>query len=209
VLGIVPFGLVVGVAMVAGGLSPAAAMSMSLVVYAGASMLAAVQLIAADTPAALILLATFFINLRFMMYSASLRPHLRGLPLRWKALVGYLVADNAYGMSIARFTEHPEMAGKLGYYLGGAAPVWLAWQVAVGLGIVLGAGLPQSWRLEFAAPLALIALTIPFLRDRALVAAAVAAAVTVVATAALPARLGLAAAAVVGVAVGVLARRKR
>jgi predicted branched-subunit amino acid permease len=194
--------------MVAGGLSPMAAMAMSIVVYAGASLLAATQLLAADTPAALIFLTVFFINLRFMMYSASLRAHLRGLPARWKLILGYLLADNAYGVSIARFTEHPEMPGKLGFYLGTALPVWITWQIAVGLGIALGAGLPQSWRLEFAAPLAFIALTIPFLRDRALVAAAIAAGITVVASWALPARLGLAAAALVGIAVGLFVRRK-
>ena len=72
----------------------------------------------------------------------------------------------------------------------------------------LGAGLPSAWRLEFVAPLAFIALTIPFLRDRAAVAAALAAATVVVATWSLPARLGLALAALVGMAVGMLVRRR-
>ena len=194
--------------MVAGGIPPLTAMAMSFVVYAGASMLAATQLLAADTPIVLVILTVFFINLRFMMYSASLRTHLRGLPKRWKALLGYLLADNTYGVCIVRFTEHPDMRGKLGYYLGASLPVWATWQASVGLGIALGAGLPASWRLDFAAPLAFIALTIPFLRDRALVAAAVAAAITVVAASALPARLGLVAAALVGITVGLLVRRK-
>lgn len=203
-----PFGVVVGVAMVAGGIPPFAAMAMSLVAYAGASMLAATQLLASDTPAALVVLTVLFINLRFMMYSASLRPHLRGLPPRWKALTGYLLADNAYGVSLARFTEHPEMHGKLGYYLGAAVPIWATWQLAVGAGILLGAGLPAAWRLDFAAPLAFIALTIPFVRDRATAAAAVAAAATVVAAWTLPARLGLVAAALAGIVVGMLVRRR-
>jgi predicted branched-subunit amino acid permease len=142
------------------------------------------------------------------MYSASLRPHLRGLPTRWKALTGYLLADNAYGVSLARFTEHPEMHGKLGYYLGAAVPIWATWQLAVGAGILLGAGLPAAWRLDFAAPLAFIALTIPFVRDRATAAAAVAAAATVVVAWTLPARLGLVAAALAGIVVGMLARRR-
>ena len=203
-----PFGLVTGVAMVAGGIAPPAAMAMSLVVYAGASMLAATQLLAAGTPLAVLLLTVLFINLRFMMYSAALRPHLPGLPLRWKLATGYLLADNAFGLCIARFTEHPRMAGKLGYFLGAALPIWLIWQLAVGLGILIGAGLPAQWRLEFAAPLAFIALTVPLLRDRAMVAAALAAAVTVVAAWELPMRLGLAAAALAGIAAGMLLRRK-
>jgi predicted branched-subunit amino acid permease len=205
---VAPFGLVAGVAMVAGGIPPLAAMAMSLVVYAGASMLAATQLLAAGTPLAVILLTVLFINLRFMMYSASLRPHLAGLPLRWKLATGYLLADNAFGLCIARFTEHPQMPGKLGYFLGAALPVWLTWQLALGLGILIGAGLPAQWRLEFAAPLAFIALTVPLLRDRAMVAAALAAAVTVVAAWELPMRLGLAAAAAAGIAVGMLGRKR-
>jgi predicted branched-subunit amino acid permease len=198
---------VTGVAMVAGGIEPLAAMAMSVVVYAGASMLAATQLLAAGTPLAVILLTVLFVNLRFMMYSASLRPHLAGLPLRWKLAAGYLLADNTFGLSIARFTEHPQMAGKLGYFMGAALPVWITWQLAVGLGILVGAGLPSHWRLEFAAPLAFIALTVPLLRDRAMVAAALAAAVTVVAAWPLPMRLGLAAAALAGIAAGLLARK--
>lgn len=194
--------------MVAGGIPPLAAMAMSVMVYAGASMLAATQLLAADTPLAVILLTVLFINLRFMMYSASLRPHFAGLPLRWKLATGYLLADNAYGLAISRFTEHPEMPGKLGYFLGAAAPIWLTWQLAVGMGIAIGAGLPPQWRLEFAAPLAFIALTVPLLRDRAMVAAALAAAATVVVAWGLPMRLSLAAAALAGIAVGLLARGK-
>jgi predicted branched-subunit amino acid permease len=181
---------------------------MSVAVFAGASMIASAQLLAQDTPALLVIVATLFINLRFMMYSASLRPHLAGLPLRWKLAAGYLLADNAYGLSIARFTEQPQLSGKLGYFLGAALPVWLVWQLAVGLGILIGAGLPAQWRLDFAAPLAFIALTVPLLRDRAMVAAALAAAATVVAAWALPMRLGLAAAALAGIAVGLLVRRR-
>jgi predicted branched-subunit amino acid permease len=204
---VAPFGLVTGVAMVAGGIPPTAAMALSVVVYAGASMLAATQLLAGDAPLAVILLTALFINLRFMMYSASLRQHLAGLPLRWKLAAGYLLADNAFGLSIARFTEHPGMAGKLGYFLGAALPVWLVWQLAVGLGVLLGAGLPAHWRLEFAAPLAFIALTLPLLRDRAAMAAAVAAAAIGVAAWDLPMRLGLLAAAAAGIAAGMLARK--
>jgi len=203
-----PFGMVVGVAMVAAGIPPLPAMAMSIIVYAGASMLAAAQMLAADAPLAVIVATAFFINLRFMMYSASMRPHLRGLPRGQKLVAGYLLADNVYGVSIARFTEHPDMDGKLAYYLGGGLTIWLAWQVAVAAGIAVGASLPAHWRLEFAAPLAFIALTVPFLRDRAMVGAAIAAGVVAVAGAALPARLGLAAAAVVGIAAGMLLGRK-
>ena len=58
---------------------------MSLIVYAGASMLAATQLLAGDAPVAVVLVTAVFINLRFMMYSASMRPHLAALAPRSKS----------------------------------------------------------------------------------------------------------------------------
>ncbi|TMH99128.1 MAG: AzlC family ABC transporter permease [Betaproteobacteria bacterium] len=77
--------------MVASGIPPLAAMLTSLLVFAGASMVASAQLLASGTPALLVILTTLFINLRFMMYSASLRAHFAHAPLRWRLLIAYLV----------------------------------------------------------------------------------------------------------------------
>ena len=209
-LGVAPFGVITGIAMVASGIAPLAAIAMSLFVFAGASMVASAQLLAQGTPVLMVVLATLFINLRFMMYSASLRQHFARLPRRWRLLVAYLQADNVYGLSLGRFSG--ESAGarpeeKLGYFLGAGVPIWLAWQAAVLAGVLIGAGVPASWRLEFAAPLAFIAMTVPFLRDRAMVAAALAAGLTVVAAAALPLHLNLLLAAFAGISVGLAAER--
>ena len=208
-LGIVPFGVITGVAMVASGIAPLAAMAMSVFVFAGASMVASAQLLAQGTPELLVVLAALFINLRFMMYSASLRPHFIGLPLRWRLLVSYLQADNVYGLALMRFSEAKlDLRERLSFFLGAGVPIWIMWQLAVAAGIVIGAGVPASWRLEFAAPLAFIAMTVPFLRSRAMLLAALAAAATVIAANGLPLRLGLALAAVVGIATGLLFERK-
>ena len=102
------------------------------------------------------------------------RQHLGHLPLRWKLPLAYMLADNPYALCIARFTDHPADAHKLEFYLGATFTVWLVWQLAVLAGALVGAGLPASWRLEFAAPLAFIAISVPLLRDRAMVFAALA-----------------------------------
>ena len=99
--------------MVASGIPPLAAMLTSLLVFASASMVASAQLLASGTPALLVILTTLFINLRFMMYSASLRAHFAHAPLRWRLLIAYLVADNAYGLTLARFADHPDDPAKL------------------------------------------------------------------------------------------------
>jgi predicted branched-subunit amino acid permease len=207
--GLVPFGVITGVAMVASGIPPLAAMAMSVFVFAGASMVAMAQLVSQGTPEVMIVLATLIINLRFMMYSASLRLHFVHLPLRWRLLVAYLQADNVYGLALGRFSEKSlPLEEKLGFFLGAAVPIWLAWQAAVLAGILIGAGVPASWRLEFAAPLVFVAMTIPLLRDRAMLAAALAAGITVLAASALPLRLNLILAAFAGIAAGLACERQ-
>jgi predicted branched-subunit amino acid permease len=76
-------------------------------------------------------------------------------------------------------------------------------------GILIGAGVPPAWRLEFAAPLAFIAISIPFLRDRATVAAAVAAGLAVVLLHDVPLRLGIVVAALTGIAAGLFLERRK
>src|SRR5213075_3401778 len=106
--GVAAFGVIAGIAMVASGITPALAMLMSLLVFAGASMVAAAQLLASGSPAALVILTTIFINLRFMMYSASLRLHFGREPLLWRLLMAYLQADNVYGLTVMRYADRSE-----------------------------------------------------------------------------------------------------
>ena len=207
--GIAAFGIITGVAMVASGITPPAAMLMSVIVFAGASMIASAQLLASGTPALMLVIATAFINLRFMMYSASLRLHFAQAPLGRRLAIAYLTADNVYGLMLNRFTEHPGDPGKVEYFLGAGIVVWAAWQLAVLGGILIGAGVPAAWRLEFAAPLAFIAMSVPLLRSRGMIAAALAAGVAVVLAHELPFRLNIVAAAATGIAAGLLFERRR
>ncbi len=207
-LAVAPFALITGVAMVASGIPPWMAVLMSITVFAGASMIASAQLLGSAAPLALVVLATAFINLRFMMYSAMLRPHFAHLRLRWRLLAGYLVADNIVGLSHGRFTDHPQDPAKLEFFLGVGTVIWVVWQLGVAAGCAIGAGLPASWRLEFAAPLAFIAMSVPYIRDRAMLAAALASAVTVVAAHGLPLRLSIPVAALTGIAAGLACERK-
>ena len=208
-LGIIPFGVITGVAMVASGIPPLVAMLMSVIVFAGASMVASAQLLASSAPVAVIILATAIINLRFMMYSASLRLHFADAPLRWRIAIAYLTADNVYGLLLGRYSEHPQDEGKLEYFMGAGVLVWFVWQLAVLGGVLIGAGVPAAWRLEFAAPLAFIAMTIPHLRDRAMIIAALAAGIAVIAAHSLPLRLNILVAAVVGIAAGLVFEKKK
>ena len=205
--GVIPFGMICGVTAIKAGLSPAAAMGMSVFIFAGASQLAAIQLLAQGALPAVIVFTALVINLRFAMYSASLAPHFQHLPKRWRWPLAYLLTDQAYAMSINHYlnTSTVPLAHKHWFYLGIASTMWLVWQPATAAGILLGAAVPSSWSLDFAIPLTFMALLIPGLRDRpTLVAALVGGGVAVFATA-LPFNLGLVLAAVSGIAAGLVA----
>ena len=64
-IGVIPFALIAGVSAVAVGMTEFEGIGMSLIVYAGAAQLVAMQLIGVDTPVFIIWLSTLFINLRF------------------------------------------------------------------------------------------------------------------------------------------------
>jgi branched chain amino acid efflux pump len=205
--GVAAFGAISGVAMVGAGLSPWLAAIMSVVVFAGTAQLAALQLVAAGAPLGVIFLAGLILNLRFMLYSLSISPHLQGLPPRARWLAGYFLSDNGYAHTIARIASQPTAPGHAEYFLGACTAIWVTWELATLAGIVVGAGIPASWSLEFVVVLTFTALAVTSVRDRAAAAAAFAAGVTAIAAVDLPFRLGLIAAAIAGVAAGVIAER--
>ena len=91
--GLAAWGMMTGVAMVKSGMSLAESIAMTLLVYAGSSQLAAIPLIAAGAPVLVIWATGFCVNLRFVVFSAHMRPYLMHLPRRWRLLAGYVTAD--------------------------------------------------------------------------------------------------------------------
>lgn len=203
-IGVLPFALIAGVVAVRLGLSPLAASGLSVLIFAGASQLAAIQLIHDGAPLFIILVTVFFINLRFTMYSASIAPHFRGARARTKAMLGYLLTDQAYVLGLYGFSDRPELIRRIVFYLGVALPLWLCWQTATVVGAIAGSRLPESWGLEFGIPLTFMAMIVPSITDKATVAAALVGGVVAVAGHALPWNLGLILGALAGIATGML-----
>ncbi len=199
--GFVPFSLVAGVAAVNAGLSPTQAVGLSVFVFAGASQLATIDLLGRDAPLSVVVFTAVVINLRMMMYSASIAPYFRTLRTRWKALLAYFLTDHAYALSLSEYV-HDGSTDRRWYYLGTAVSAWVVWQAGTVTGAVLGASVPESWGLSFAVPLVFLALLVPTLTDRAAVAAAATGGAVAVAATGLPFDLGLLTGALVGVLVG-------
>lgn len=225
-LGVAPFGMIYGVLALQAGLSPAAAQGMSSVLFAGSAQFIAVQLFAVGAPLGVIVLTAFVVNLRHALYSASVAPFVQHLPRRWKVLLAYLLTDEAYAVAITHYAsltpspsaiggwesgsprpqgEGQEAKGSHWYFLGGGLALWTTWQISTAVGVFLGAQVPASWSLDFTLALTFIALVVPALKERPSVAAALSAGVMALIAYGLPYKLGLIAAAGVGIFVGMWA----
>lgn len=199
-VGIVPFGLIAGAAAVEADLSLAQALGLSTIVFAGASQLAAIDLLGQDAPLLVVVGTALVINLRMVMYSASLAPSFTGVSRRARAVVAYLLTDQAYALSLA--ADHDDDAARLWYYLGLATPLWTVWVICTAIGAVVGARLPPWLPLSFAVPLTFLAILVPAVVDRPSLVAAVVGGTVAVLGVGLPYNLGLLAGAVAGIAAG-------
>lgn len=202
--GVLPFGMVVGIAAVQAGFTPFQAVAFSLIGYAGSAQLVAAQLYDGGAPLLLILVSSLIINLRFAVYSASLLEVFAGLSLLRRWPLAYLLTDQAYALTALRPASEARPAA---YYAGAASLMWLTWQLATLIGAVVGARLPADWPLDFAVPLSFIALILPALKTRPQVVTALVSGVVAVMLHALPFRLNLMIGAAAGIATGLYLQR--
>jgi predicted branched-subunit amino acid permease len=205
--GVAPWGVVAGVAMVSAGLTQAQAVAMSLLVFAGSAQLAVLPLLIAKAPLWVMYATALAVNLRYVIYSAVLAPHFEHLSRPWRALLSYITVDGMFALFVGKYRPEESRPHKHWFYLGGSLVMWAGWQIASMAGIFAGALIPPAWSLEFAATLALIAVLVPLLHDRAIVCAALAAGGVALAASKWPLNLGLLAAIAVGVAVGLAVAR--
>ena len=201
-IGVFPFGMIYGALAINAGLSTAAAQMMSSIVFAGSSQFITTQLVREATPGLIIVLTIAVVNLRHMLYSASLAPYLASLSTRWKALLSYLLTDEAYVPTAIHYEKNGVTPYSHWFLLGAGLALWTTWQVSTALGIFLGAAIPEEWSLDFALPLTFIAMAVPVLKNRPAIAAAVSAGIVALAAYSLPYKLGLIIAALVGITVG-------
>ncbi|WP_170605943.1 AzlC family ABC transporter permease [Ruegeria arenilitoris] len=188
-----PFGTLFGVFATEAGLNIVQTMALTSTVFAGAAQFTALQLLQDQTPTAIILVSALAVNLRMAMYSASLTPYLGAAPLWQRAAAAYLLVDQSYACSIVQFEKEPAMtiAQRIAYFFGSATPVTPVWIVATYLGAVLGTRIPESWALDFALPIAFLAMIGPMMRTLPHVVAALGAIIASLLSAGVPYNLGL------------------
>lgn len=208
-IGVMPFGMIYGVLALNAGLRPASAQLMSSIIFAGSAQFITAQLIRDAVPGIVIVLTIAVVNLRHMLYSASIAPYVKALPMRWKILLSYLLTDEAYAVTIANYDMEGATPSAHWFFFGAGFTLWVSWQASTAVGVWLGTTLPESWPLDFALPITFIALIMPALKDRPAVAASLSAGIVALLAYDLPYKLGLMLAGVLGIIVGTLIERQK
>ena len=213
IIGGIPFGLLFGSLAAANGLSIGFAIAMSSIVFAGSAQFVALGLIAADAPLWIIVMTTFVVNLRHILYAADMLRYVRHLPLWLRAIMGFGLTDETYAavrpmydMGSATLTNGHRI------YLGSFLAFYIMWNITTILGVLAGEYIPgiSEWGLEFAMVATFIGIVVPYLKSVPYWGAFIVAVIASVFLRDLPNNLGLVLATLLAVLTGfVLDRRQR
>lgn len=210
IVGAIPFGIIFGTLAEASGVSFAAALAMSVFVFAGSAQFIALGLVAAGTAWPMVVLTTLVVNLRHLLYTATLLPHLRRLSVPWKAALAFWLTDETFAVAVKRYESRDASGCKHWYQLGSALAMYTNWVGCTLIGLTAGQMVPgiRSWGLEFAMPATFIGMVIPYMRTWPMGIAVAAAATAAVLANGLPHKMGLMVAALAGIVAGVLAETR-
>lgn len=209
IVGAIPFGIIFGTLAATAGLSFAATMGMSLFVFAGSSQFVCVSLVTAGTAWPMIVLTTFVVNLRHMLYGATMVPFYKKLNPLWKMVLAFGLTDETFAVAVTRYMQKDDAPYKHYYNLGSMVFMYTNWNLCTLIGLTAGKTFPgiSEWGLDFAMPATFIGIVIPYLISKPMWAAAITAGTVSILAGGLPHKLGLIVAAIVGVTVGVMCEK--
>ena len=204
IIGAIPFGIIFGTLAKASGLSFAGTIAMSTFVFAGSSQFIALGLLAAGTALPLIILTTFIVNLRHLLYAVSLVPFVQHLPQAWKLTLGFSLTDEAFAVAVARYNQTDNSPHKHWYHLGAASFMYINWLLCTLAGLTLGHLIPDvaNWGLDFAMSVTIIGMLIPYLKNKPMIATVFVAGIMALLCHNLPHNLGLIVATIGGITAG-------
>lgn len=204
-LGVVPFGLAYAVTARSSGLSILETQALSLLVFAGSAQVSAAGLFGTGAGGLEVVLTTFLLNVRHVLYGLSLGREL-GLTRRERPVAAFFLTDEAFGVVAAsRERTFP-------FLLGAELSLFLTWNLATCGGALLGAAIPDPEQIgvDLIFPLAFLALLVPLVRSRSeLVVACTSGVLAYVLSRALPGGLPILVTGVAGSLLGAWLTRKR
>jgi predicted branched-subunit amino acid permease len=202
--------MIAGVALLKGGLAAPWAIAWSCTVYAASAQLAVLPLMMAGAPLWVIIATGFVTNLRFVIYSAALRPHFIDEPLGKRLALGFFMTDFTFMMFMRQVQENRLPDRHVGSFFAGMCFVnFITWQAFFCIGVLAGGYVPAEWGMEFMGTLALIALVGPALNARPAVVGFIVASLVALLSHGLPYKLGVFCGAIAGIVAATLADRWR
>lgn len=167
ILIVVPFALLFGVAATEAGFSVLETMSMTILVIAGAAQFTALALMEEQAPTLIVVITALAVNLRMVLYSASMAPYLGKAKLWQRGLVAYFLVDQSYAMAAVRYQKDPDepLGRKLAYFAGLMIPIAPLWYGFTWVGAVVGEAIPAEFALDFAVPITFLSMVAPMLRS--------------------------------------------
>ncbi len=207
VIGAIPFGIIFGTLSGGAGLSALGAIGMSVFVFAGSSQFIAMGLVGAGTVWPMIVLTTFVVNFRHLLYTATLLDHLKKLPRRWQLALTFGLTDETFAVAFGRWRQEDGSPHKHWYQLGSMAFMYTNWNICTLIGLVAGRMLQGigGWGLDFAMVAAFIGMVIPYLKNKSSYCAVLVAGTSALAFYGMPHKLGLIIASILGMTAGVVA----
>ena len=157
-IGVVPFGLVLGAQAAQKGLSAVEVALMCGLNFAGGSEFVAIELWRHPPLLLLIVGMTFLVNSRHLLMGATLAPRIRTLSVRKASLTLFFMADEiwAFGLEEARTRDEEYATAQLSlpFYAGLAGGLYGTWLVSTTVGALVGprVGNPQVVGLDMAFP---------------------------------------------------------
>ncbi|MDW7549155.1 AzlC family ABC transporter permease [Pseudoalteromonas sp. SCSIO 43201] len=203
-LAVLPWGILCGSLAVQNGFTPLEAQLMSLLVFAGSAQLVAIELIAKDTALITLLITTFIISARHLLYGLAIRNKMVDKPLKWRSSIAFFLTDELFAFS----HHHRAYQGKLRllYALVAGGSFYVAWNLWTLIGIIAGQFLPDltNLGLDFAIAAIFIALVIPSITTVPILCACICSAISILIFKLVHFEFGLIASALLGMTVGYL-----
>ena len=174
ILAAIPFGIIYGALGQSTELSMWTVLAMSVFVFAGSAQFIAVGLVASATSWPVIVLTTFFVNFRHLLYAANLLPHTKDFKQRVRLPMAFLLTDESFAVASNYLQQHGDKPNFNWYYFGAAGLMYLNWQLSTLVGMFIGQSIPDmaNWGLDMAMVVAFIGIVVPCLHNRATLACA-------------------------------------
>ncbi|MEN4695605.1 AzlC family ABC transporter permease [Pantoea agglomerans] len=157
-VGVLPFGLLLGAQAAQKGFSAASLSLMTGLNFGGGSEFAALALWTSPPHVLTIVLVSMLVNSRHLVMGASLAPFLAHLPARKVMPALFFMCDESWAMSMADAARRREQGispdFSTGYYAGMVGAMWLLWIGSTTAGVTIGPALGDvtQWGFDMAFP---------------------------------------------------------